>query len=123
MAEDRDLVRLLGVRRECCTHLEQLPGAEQHGYHARGLWRRSKAEAYGNPCECELATYEEVHNAIENGQAKTIDDVRRDVRLGMGPCQGGFCTYRVAGMLHSLRRQTVEEANVALRDLLNAGKG
>jgi glycerol-3-phosphate dehydrogenase len=36
----------------------------------------------------------------------------------MGPCQGGFCTYRVAGILHSLRKPTVEETNVALRDFL-----
>ena len=32
----------------------------------------------------------------------TLDDLRRDVRLGMGPCQGGFCTYRAAGILHEL---------------------
>ncbi len=27
----------------------------------------------------------------------TIDDVRRGTRVGMGPCQGAFCTFRVAG--------------------------
>jgi glycerol-3-phosphate dehydrogenase len=36
----------------------------------------------------------------------------------MGPCQGGFCTYRVAGILHTLRKPSVEETNVALRDFL-----
>jgi len=65
-----------------------------------------------------MATRADVERAIVEGDAKTFDDVRRDVRLGMGPCQGGFCTYRVAGMLHSLRRPSIEETNVALRDFL-----
>lgn len=56
--------------------------------------------------------------AIVEGKAKTIDDVRRDVRVGMGPCQGGFCTLRVAGMWHSLKQTPVEETNVTLRDFL-----
>jgi glycerol-3-phosphate dehydrogenase len=29
----------------------------------------------------------------------SIDDVRRGTRLGMGPCQGGFCTFRAAGLV------------------------
>jgi glycerol-3-phosphate dehydrogenase len=40
------------------------------------------------------------------------------MRLGMGPCQGGFCTYRATGILHALRRPDVEDSNVALRDFL-----
>jgi glycerol-3-phosphate dehydrogenase len=115
-----DLVcRKLGVARECRTHLEALPGAE-HGLHYLGL-RLAEVEkkgAYGSlVCECELATYEDVRQAIEAG-AETIDDIRRDVRLGMGPCQGGFCTLRAAGMLHDLLNPAIEKTNVALRDFL-----
>ena len=29
----------------------------------------------------------------------SLDDVRRGTRLGMGPCQGGFCTFRAAGLV------------------------
>jgi glycerol-3-phosphate dehydrogenase len=29
----------------------------------------------------------------------SLDDVRRGTRLGMGPCQGGFCAFRVAGIV------------------------
>ena len=29
----------------------------------------------------------------------SIDDVRRGTRVGMGPCQGAFCTFRVAGLV------------------------
>jgi glycerol-3-phosphate dehydrogenase len=29
----------------------------------------------------------------------SLDDVRRGTRLGMGPCQGAFCTFRAAGLV------------------------
>jgi glycerol-3-phosphate dehydrogenase len=47
-----------------------------------------------------------------------LDDIRRQLRLGMGPCQGGFCIYRAAGILHGLDGTTAEEANGALLDFL-----
>src|SRR5262249_39435502 len=30
--------------------------------------------------------------------AANVDDIRRETRLGMGPCQGGFCTYRAVAL-------------------------
>lgn len=117
-----DLVcRKLGTERECRTYLETLPGAESHGYHKLGarLQKIEKARAFGElVCECELATVDDVVQAITEGNAQTIDDIRRDVRLGMGPCQGGFCTYRAAGILHQVRQSDVEQTNLALRDFL-----
>jgi glycerol-3-phosphate dehydrogenase len=33
--------------------------------------------------------------ALEKSSAGTdLDDLRRDLRIGMGPCQAGFCAYR-----------------------------
>ena len=32
-----------------------------------------------------------------------MDDLRRDTRLGMGPCQGGFCTYRAVALWDEVR--------------------
>ena len=134
----------LGVERVCSTHLEALPkpgylhgkkaasrgtansaettlhAPESRGYHQLGAPLREieRGQAYGDlVCECELATLAEVQEAIQAG-AQTIDDVRRDVRLGMGPCQGGFCTYRVTGLLHAIHHPPVEKSNVALRDFL-----
>ncbi len=117
-----DLVcQKLGTDRECRTHLETLPGAESHGHHrlSARLEKIEKARAFGElVCECELATYDDVAQAITEGNAQTIDDIRRDVRLGMGPCQGGFCTYRAAGILHQIRQPDVQQTNLALRDFL-----
>lgn len=120
-----DLVcQKLGVQRPCRTHLEALPNPEGHAstrYHTLGarLAEIEKDEAFGDiVCECELVRLGDVERSITAGQAQTIDDVRRDVRVGMGPCQGGFCTYRVAGLLHKLVHPQVEETNSALRDFL-----
>jgi glycerol-3-phosphate dehydrogenase len=43
-----------------------------------------------------------------------LDDIRRAMRLGMGPCQGGFCIYRATGILHSLKKLDATTANRSL---------
>ena len=45
-----------------------------------------------------------------------LDDLRRDLRLGMGPCQGGFCGYRAAGILHEMGSLDAAQATAALAD-------
>jgi anaerobic glycerol-3-phosphate dehydrogenase B subunit len=111
----------LGVQRPCTTDQEPLPAPGHAGYHHLGarLAKVEQANAFGELiCECELATRQDVERAILEGNAQTIDDIRRDVRLGMGPCQGGFCTFRTAGLLQSLRHPPVQETNAVLRDFL-----
>jgi glycerol-3-phosphate dehydrogenase len=51
-------------------------------------------------------------------QTHNLDDIRRTLRLGMGPCQGGFCIYRAAGILHGLDGMSTEAANGALLGFL-----
>ena len=114
--------------RTCRTHLEPLSARDEHdlsivkkrySHPGERLERIENLQAYGQlVCECELATEADVTRAILNGSAKTIDDIRRDVRLGMGPCQGGFCTYRAAGLLHRLRPASIADTDLALRDFL-----
>ncbi len=53
-----------------------------------------------------------------------LDDIRRLLRLGMGPCQGGFCIYRATGILHGLDGLTAEQADESLRtSSRSAGRG
>ena len=111
----------LKVERECRTQVEELPDHKKREFHYLGerLAEIEENKLFGELiCECELVTRQEVVRSITEGQAKTIDDIRRDLRLGMGPCQGGFCTYRAVGLLHQLRDAPVESSNVALRDFL-----
>ena len=40
------------------------------------------------------------------------------LRLGMGPCQGGFCMYRATGLLHAVGRLDGSQASTSLLDFL-----
>jgi len=118
----------LGTQRKCLTHLEMLPTSDGQvasgKYHHLGerLAHIELDKAYGQLiCECELATREIIEYAIENGQARTLDDIRRDTRLGMGPCQGGFCTLRAAGIWHAVDHRSpsdVSKTNSGIHDFL-----
>lgn len=115
----------LGTTRPCTTHETVIPhpfaAGHGRGHHLLGqrLAHTEASKAFGQLiCECELATRADVEHAITTGNAQTIDDIRRDVRVGMGPCQGGFCTYRVAAIWHELQETPIEETNVTLRDFL-----
>lgn len=100
----------LGVERPCRTADTPAPGVEQ-GYYWLGhrLHEVEEAKLQGDlVCECELVTRAMIEQAAANNPTVTLDDLRRDVRLGMGPCQGGFCTFRAAGILHELRMRAPE---------------
>jgi glycerol-3-phosphate dehydrogenase len=78
-----------------------------HGYHVltERLARTVQAEAELQDdliCECELITRSEVIGALENPDNVDFDSLRRDLRLGMGPCQAGFCAFRTAGLAAAL---------------------
>ncbi len=94
----------LGVDRPCRTADTPVPGAEQgHYWLGHRLHEIEEARLQGElVCECELVTRAMLEDAARNNPTVTLDDLRRDVRLGMGPCQGGFCTYRAVGILHEL---------------------
>jgi glycerol-3-phosphate dehydrogenase len=49
-------------------------------------------------CECELVTRSAFESALRSVESPELDDLRRDLRLGMGPCQAAFCGYRAAGL-------------------------
>lgn len=110
----------LGVERACRTHLEPMPGGAdgKHYWLGAPLLKVEEEKRYTDPvCECELVTPGQVRSAMAAGPV-TLDDVRRDLRLGMGPCQGGFCTYRAAAMLQETQTPPVQQTNLALHDFL-----
>ena len=53
-------------------------------------------------CECEWVTRSAIEDALRSSSSLDLDDVRRELRLGMGPCQAGFCGYRAAGIAHEV---------------------
>jgi glycerol-3-phosphate dehydrogenase len=94
----------LGVRQPCTTAITTVPGVGQGHYWLGHRLHEVEENRLQSElvCECELVTRAMLENAVRNNPMVTLDDLRRDVRLGMGPCQGGFCTYRAIGILHEL---------------------
>ncbi|MBW1802799.1 MAG: FAD-dependent oxidoreductase [Deltaproteobacteria bacterium] len=45
-------------------------------------------------CRCEKTSEQEIREAITQG-ARTLDEIKFKTWIGMGRCQGGFCTSRV----------------------------
>ena len=95
----------LGASRPCRTAETAVPGVEQGHYWLGHRLNEVEDEELQSEliCECELVTRSMLEGAAQRNPTVTLDDLRRDVRLGMGPCQGGFCTYRAVGILHELR--------------------
>jgi glycerol-3-phosphate dehydrogenase len=100
----------LRVQRACVTATTPVPGIEQGNYWLGHRLYEVEEEHLQDElvCECELVTRAMLENAARNNPTLTLDDLRRDVRLGMGPCQGGFCTYRAAGILNEMDRKNTE---------------
>lgn len=110
MAEDAaDLIcRKLGVSVPCRTAEEPLPAARRQFRHfvlgdrlTEREMRLQGADA-DLVCECELVSSEAVRSCIRELGLPSLHDMLRALRLGMGPCQGGFCTLRAAGLLAEL---------------------
>ncbi|MGH3081748.1 MAG: anaerobic glycerol-3-phosphate dehydrogenase subunit GlpA [Gaiellaceae bacterium] len=111
----------LGRGCPCRTHEEPLPGSEDGVFYALGSRLRAREPVPQSDeiiCECELITRQRLEQAIEQRRTANLDDLRRTVRLGMGPCQGGFCIYRATGILHAVERLDHRAANAALLSFL-----
>jgi glycerol-3-phosphate dehydrogenase len=95
--------RKLDVSAACTTADETLPDQGD----GRTYWlghRLAEHEAAGGGdadliCECEMLTRSALERFLDARWPCSLDDVRRGTRLGMGPCQGGFCTFRAAGLV------------------------
>ncbi|MFN8418777.1 MAG: anaerobic glycerol-3-phosphate dehydrogenase subunit GlpA [Anaerolineae bacterium] len=114
----------LGIVRPCVTATTVLPAPrhQQRKYHALPQREREFEHAdthKGLICECEIVTRPQLEEAIRSGgESVKLDDLRRDTRLGMGPCQAGFCAYRAAGILQETTKLPTDTAVAALRDFV-----
>jgi glycerol-3-phosphate dehydrogenase len=118
MAEDTvDMVSAkLGVNEPCTTADEILPGQVPGKTYWLGHRLADHEEEGGGDadlvCECELVTRPALEAYLDRHPGCSMDDLRRGTRLGMGPCQGGFCTFRAAGLI-ARRKVGAEAADVA----------
>jgi glycerol-3-phosphate dehydrogenase len=112
---------ILGEPRPCLTKTEPLPGSESRRYYHLGERLARKEAALRDEqiiCECELVPRSKLERAVKETGSTNLDDIRRQLRLGMGPCQGGICIYRAAGIVHELDGLTAEAADASLLNFL-----
>jgi glycerol-3-phosphate dehydrogenase len=112
---------MLGRPAACSTASEPLPGSESGDNYRLGERLARKEAALRDSqviCECELVSRAKLERAISDSGTTSLDDIRRRLRLGMGPCQGGFCIYRAAGIMHALDAAPAKDVNESLREFL-----
>jgi len=106
----------LGIDQPCTTADDVLPGqGGGRGYYWLGHRLAAHEKTGGGDaaliCECELVTRTLLESFLAERAPCSLDDVRRGTRLGMGPCQGAFCTFRAAGVLAALERPAGRDAS------------
>lgn len=69
-------------------------------------------------CECELVTRGDVERIIKQTSTRNVGDIQHRTRLGMGPCQGGFCTFRALGIMNDMSVISPEQSMEILRNFL-----
>lgn len=127
MAEQSiDLVcKKIGIKAECHTREAKLVGAEEpvdtkklaELFGLPRIYVQRSAQRWGalikeifepiekEPfrgsfiCTDEFVTRAEIEYSVKNLWAYFINDIRRRTRTGMGTCQGGTCSYQIAGIL------------------------
>ena len=104
----------LGVKVACTTAERQLPGSEKRNTAKVPVNKRAAVGRHGSEadmmnfsgngageiiCECEQVTRAEIEYSVHNLGVRSISDLRRHTRVGMGTCQGSFCISKVAKVL------------------------
>jgi glycerol-3-phosphate dehydrogenase len=109
------IMEQMGLTAPCKTANLPLEGQEElSGY---PLSKRLKS-LDNIVCECELVSRDAVEHAINSLGIQYVGDIQHRTRLGMGPCQGGFCTYRALGIMQELGRVSPEDSLKILKEFL-----
>ncbi|OGQ06668.1 MAG: hypothetical protein A2026_00785 [Deltaproteobacteria bacterium RBG_19FT_COMBO_46_12] len=112
-----DLVcKKMGMNVSCSTHLKPLPGASRPA----GLTEQLKQFSIDKEetlCDCELVQRKEVEELLKADKLKDLQDILHRTRLAKGTCQGGFCVYRLFGVLHDLK-MIEGDSSKALKEFL-----
>ncbi|MST50657.1 anaerobic glycerol-3-phosphate dehydrogenase subunit GlpA [Mobiluncus porci] len=110
-----DMCHQLGEHRPCRTAEEPVPsGREKRFYQLNHRLADREADRHEEPiiCECELVNRRMVLEHLEEHPEANLDDLRRQLRIGMGPCQGTFCAARTAALVYEFRNARAGDAAV-----------
>jgi glycerol-3-phosphate dehydrogenase len=96
------ICQMMGKRIPCTTSDRPLPFPQEYSFHDLGTRLRRISNSHSASeiiCECELVTREDILEEIQNLSFPSLKEVQERTRAGMGPCQGGFCSPRLAALL------------------------
>ncbi len=123
----------LGVRSPCQTHTLSLPGGEsragpeearhwaaesdldeltvrrlcfRHGGRALPMLKEAPPEHRRVICPCEPVTELEIRHTVKHEWARTVDDVSRRTRLGLGSCGGMRCAVACGQIIADERERS-----------------
>jgi glycerol-3-phosphate dehydrogenase len=139
------LARRLRVRTACRTHVAPLPGGDdsvdpmklvvvggmeavtatrleyRHGGRSLRVVERMLREPREAAvvCPCEPVTEAEIRYVVSNEFARTVDDVARRTRLGLGACGGQRCAARCGRLVASLTKRSPAEGLQMAIDFLS----
>jgi glycerol-3-phosphate dehydrogenase len=120
--------RHLGVKAPCRTRTEPLPGTVDARWTEPGLapntWFRKKDPDDLLLCECEMVPQSVVDTIVSSLRKRNSQPNMKAIglrsRIGKGPCQGTFCSLRVAAYLYDREEfkndQGLEELCTFLRE-------
>jgi glycerol-3-phosphate dehydrogenase len=111
----------MGLHVPCVTRSQRLPGAGlSNALKDRLLRLRRPTPASRGEilCDCELVPREVVDAILREGKVRDFQDILHRTRLAKGTCQGGFCVYRLLGLLNELKKAERRGSNRILRDFL-----
>jgi glycerol-3-phosphate dehydrogenase len=133
----------LGNRMPCRSHIEPLPGGDKivapgtltsqmgvdslverrlifrHGSRALEIAKQVEGgESSAVICPCEPVTEAEVRYVVRKEWARTVDDVARRTRLGLGPCGGSLCASKCGALVASERGLSPAEGEGLAQEFL-----
>jgi len=121
------LCRKLHVPVSCKTGIEPLPATQRGKWTEPGisprLWMEKQDPEDSLLCECEMvpaSVVEKLHTSIsDEGLIPDIHSIALRSRIGKGPCQGAFCSVRVAAHLYNLGKLNADEGIRQLKHFLS----
>ena len=99
------LCQKMGIQASCSTHSIPLSGKGKPFELKERLKEIHPALGKSGEiiCDCEIVGREELEESLKKGDLKDLQDILHRTRLAKGTCQGGFCIYRLLGVLHDLK--------------------
>ena len=106
----------LGLSLPCSTAIAPLP---------RTIARNFPADSPAGAlvCECEDVTLGEIRSAFHNFSIRSLADLRRRTRVGMGTCQGTYCIRKAATVLAQSQGKPEDAGRLAREYLDERWKG